>query len=582
VSGTATLGNLVLDTAGSYTIGATSTGLTGATSNSFTVSAAAANHLAFLQQPTNTTAGVVINPAVTVQILDAYNNLTSSTANVGVVANGPGAFTGGSTTMVAAVSGTATFGNLVLDTAGSYTIGATSTGLTGATSNSFTVSAAAPDHLAFLQQPSNTTAGVAISPAVTVQILDAFNNLTSSTANVGVVANGPGAFTGGSATTVAAVSGTATFSNLVLDTAGSYTIGASSTGLTGATSNSFTVSLPNSADLAVANSGPATSTEGDNASYTITVTNNGPLDAQSTVLTDTLGANLTFVSATTSQGTFSQLGGVVTFTLGTVANGQTVTATVTTQSTEDGNLSESASVTSGTPDPNPSNNSASATTAVAEGAITVSAPIQIFKSVSNVTVATFTHANGVEPASAFIATIDWGDGTSSQGTVTESGTTYSVVGSHKYQKGTNRGHTVTTTVVESGSAPNVVSPGGVPMGTQPGPVSPLMSTVSDGHGFTATGTETTVPVQAPASAGISTVSNQVSNLSNLNDGQKNILESTLQAAQKSLVQGNASTAVNQLGAFVNSVRAFRQAGLLDGMTADFWIGEIQTAINLLG
>ena len=38
--------------------------------------------------------------------------------------------------------------------------------------------------------------------------------------------------------------------------------------------------------------------------------------------------------------------------------------------------------------------------------------------------ATFTHANGVEPASAFTATINWGDGTTSTGTITLSGTTY--------------------------------------------------------------------------------------------------------------------------------------------------------------
>ena len=48
---------------------------------------------------------------------------------------------------------------------------------------------------------------------------------------------------------------------------------------------------------------------------------------------------------------------------------------------------------------------------------------------ANVVVATFTHASGVEPTSAFNATINWGDGTTSPGTITQSGTTYSVTGS---------------------------------------------------------------------------------------------------------------------------------------------------------
>ena len=50
----------------------------------------------------------------------------------------------------------------------------------------------------------------------------------------------------------------------------------------------------------------------------------------------------------------------------------------------------------------------------------------------NVAVATFQHGNGAEPASGFTATIQWGDGTSSAGTVSESGTTYTVSGSHTY------------------------------------------------------------------------------------------------------------------------------------------------------
>jgi hypothetical protein len=51
---------------------------------------------------------------------------------------------------------------------------------------------------------------------------------------------------------------------------------------------------------------------------------------------------------------------------------------------------------------------------------------------TNVTVATFTHGDGTEPAGDFSATIDWGDGGSSPGTVTQSQATYLVQGSHTY------------------------------------------------------------------------------------------------------------------------------------------------------
>jgi hypothetical protein len=66
-------------------------------------------------------------------------------------------------------------------------------------------------------------------------------------------------------------------------------------------------------------------------------------------------------------------------------------------------------------------------------------------------VATFTHAGGVEPAGAFTATINWGDGTTSAGTITLSGTTYIVTGSHTYTGGNK--HTISTTVKEAGNSP---------------------------------------------------------------------------------------------------------------------------------
>jgi uncharacterized repeat protein (TIGR01451 family) len=213
-----------------------------------------------------------------------------------------------------------------------------------------------------------------------------------------------------------------------------------------------TISNPQSADLVVTNTGPGSGTEGGTATYTIGLANNGPSTAPGTVLTDTLGANMKFVSATTNAGTYSQSGGVVTFNVGSMNNATSMTATVTVQFLEDGNISESASATSNVPDPNTGNNTAPASTNVTEVLPVVSGPITTTsKKLTNIVVATFTHSNGVEPTSAFTAMISWGDGKTSPGIVTVSGGTYTVTGSHNYTK--NVTHTISTTVTESGNPP---------------------------------------------------------------------------------------------------------------------------------
>src|SRR5207245_9196554 len=89
--------------------------------------------------------------------------------------------------------------------------------------------------LVFTGQPSNTAAGVAITPAVQVTARDGQGNTaTGFTGNVTVAigANPSGGTLAGTAT-VAAVSGVATFSGLSIDKAGTgYTLVASSGGFT--------------------------------------------------------------------------------------------------------------------------------------------------------------------------------------------------------------------------------------------------------------------------------------------------------------------------------------------------------------
>ena len=176
---------------------------------------------------------------------DAFGNVvTSNTSTVTIaVASGPGGFTSGSTTSVAAASGVATFSNLVLDSVGNYTLAVSDSGLTRATTGTISVNPGAANKLVVKQTPSTGTAGQALG-ALTVSVEDAVGNvLTGNTSTVTIaVASGPGGLISTSTTSVAAVSGVATFSNLVLDTSGSYTLTVSDSGLTGATTGTISVS----------------------------------------------------------------------------------------------------------------------------------------------------------------------------------------------------------------------------------------------------------------------------------------------------------------------------------------------------
>jgi len=98
--------------------------------------------------------------------------------------------------------------------------------------------------LAFLVQPSNTNVRQPIAPPVQVQVRDAANNPVTSATNAITVAlsSNPGGATLSGTTTVNAVGGVATFSDLTLNKGGNgYTLSALSSGLVAATSSAFNV-----------------------------------------------------------------------------------------------------------------------------------------------------------------------------------------------------------------------------------------------------------------------------------------------------------------------------------------------------
>jgi hypothetical protein len=68
------------------------------------------------------------------------------------------------------------------------------------------------------------------------------------------------------------------------------------------------------------------------------------------------------------------------------------------------------------------------------------------------TVATFTDSDAVLTASAFTASVSWGDGTTSAGTVTGSAGNFTVTGTHTYAE--DGSHTITVTVTQTSSPAN--------------------------------------------------------------------------------------------------------------------------------
>ena len=123
-----------------------------------------------------------------------------------------------------------------------------------------------------------------------------------------------------------------------------------------------TDTVTTSADLAVAKTDSADPiSPGDVLDYVITVTNNGPSDADNLVVTDSIPAPGSFAitGIVASAGACGNVGNDVTCTAGTLVPGATWTITISTlldPATPGGLYTDTATVTSTTPDPVPGNN----------------------------------------------------------------------------------------------------------------------------------------------------------------------------------------------------------------------------------
>jgi trimeric autotransporter adhesin len=237
--------------AGTYTLSATATGLTSATSAALTVSVGAAAQLAFTTQPGGGASGASLGTQPAVSVEDSGGNVVTGGASAVTLAiaaqPGSGATLSCTSNPVTASAGVASFsGCKITGQAGSYTLKATSNGLTSATSAGFAVTAGAATKLVFTTQPGGGASGTAWSTQPRVSVEDSSGNpVTGSTSAVTLaIASQPGsgATLSCTANPVTASAGVAAFAGCkITGKAGSYTLKATATSLTSATSAGLAV-----------------------------------------------------------------------------------------------------------------------------------------------------------------------------------------------------------------------------------------------------------------------------------------------------------------------------------------------------
>ena len=259
VAGIASFGGISITKAATgYRLLASSGTLTNDTLPPFTISAAAAAVLSITvgdNQAAAISHALVLPLGVTVT--DAFGNpVAGFPVSWSVVTTGGGSV-GGTTTLTngAGVATTSwTLGSIV----GRHSVAATATGLVGSPATfSATATAGVATQLVITSQPGGGLAGAAFGLVVTAQ--DASGDVaTSFTGNVSLaLGTHPGGVSLAGTTSVSAVAGVATFTNLSVTTAfAGYTIVANSGGVTSSTSSAFNIDAAAPATISISGGSP--------------------------------------------------------------------------------------------------------------------------------------------------------------------------------------------------------------------------------------------------------------------------------------------------------------------------------------
>jgi hypothetical protein len=259
---------LSIDKAGAgYTLTASSGNLISAPSAPFTILPGKPAKLAFTGQPSETTAGMPLNPELTVQD-NSGNAVSDFNGSVTISAMGyyddysnqyqptvqkyPVPLAG--TTTVSLVNGIAHFSDvsIKIKVAQRYTLTAASDSLESATSAYFTIVAGTPVKVEFTLEPSGAKAGTPFEIQPVLAVVDQYGNVVNSARDSITMSITPGSGTAqavlaGTATLISqdANGGVAQYTDLAIDKAGTgYTLTATISGLPTVQSQAFDVSAP--------------------------------------------------------------------------------------------------------------------------------------------------------------------------------------------------------------------------------------------------------------------------------------------------------------------------------------------------
>lgn len=251
--------------------------------------------------------GVPFTTQPVVAILDESGNvvLNATNAVTATVVSGTGTLLG--TTTVNAVNGIATFTNLALAGAATTTIGFSAGALPPAVGSPTTSTPLATVQVArqlgIVTQPGGSPSGTPLAPQPVLQIRDAAGLLVPGTTNAVTASVATGAGTLSGTTTVSAVNGTATFTNLAITGGGPITLAFASGALTGATSASFNVTASPATQLSML-------TEPAGAESGLPFTTQPVIEVK-----DGTGARAIFATGTVTAQIFSGTGGTLVGTV---------------------------------------------------------------------------------------------------------------------------------------------------------------------------------------------------------------------------------------------------------------------------
>jgi hypothetical protein len=210
----------------------------------------------------------------TVQLLDQFNNPVPGVSVNFAITTVPTDANGQALSVASPLTdqnGTASTILTLGDRPGTYTLEATS-GALGPVTFTATAEIGEATLMSVTQQPTQTTAGAAITPAPAVEVTDDADNPVEGI-NVTVSLNGASFTTGSTASALTDASGIAAFANLVTEAAGTgytLTFNADAPGVSDVQSNSFDV-VAASADPANTTADVPAGTAGNPTTITITV-----------------------------------------------------------------------------------------------------------------------------------------------------------------------------------------------------------------------------------------------------------------------------------------------------------------------